>query len=225
MSEERLHSHSVIWRAVRLRIPINFRRLHNECGRHCTQVLGPQPQGLPGVGHREIARLPKRDWPPVASSLPRQGLPTIAHRFSGGTMSRSSSAAPTGATESRTVTSLHLPCDPVLLVSAVPHETCCGGRDRPPTVETVGYWRVSLAGQRREFPPKLHASTAWPRRSGRADRSRSFLRTMATTLVRRSGGRFHWPLALLSGSHPQRAAGKAHVCARTLHITSYASRA
>ena len=157
-------------------------------------------------------------------SLSRQGLPTIAHRFSG-TMSRSSSAAPTGATESRTVTSLLPPCDPVLPASTVPDGTCRGGRNRPPTVETVGYCRVSLAGQRREFPPKLHASTAWPRRSGRADRSRSFLRTMATTLVRRSGGRFHWPLALLSGSHPQRAAGKAHVCARTLHITSYASRA
>ena len=162
--------------------------ISKECGRHCTQVLGPQPQGLPGVGHREIARLPKRDSPPVAHSLSRQGLPTIAHRFSGGTMSRSSSAAPTGATESRTVTSLLLPCDPVLQASTVPDGTCRGGRNRPPTVETVGYFRVSLAGQRREFPPKPHASTAWPRRSGRADRSWGFLRTMATTLVRRSVG-------------------------------------
>ena len=142
--------------------------------------------------HREITRLPRREaplaglWPVFGPSLARQGHPTIAHRLSGGTSDSLAATAPTGATESRTKAAP--PVTPLWLsqASAVPSGTRRVGRHRLPTVETVGYCRVSLAGQRGEFPLETRAWAAVPGRGGGAARSRGFLRRIATTLLPKS---------------------------------------
>ncbi len=45
-------------------------RLPKECGRDCTQGLGPPPLGFPGVEHREITRLARRERPLLATLCP-----------------------------------------------------------------------------------------------------------------------------------------------------------
>ena len=122
-------------------------------------------QGVPAPGRGSRSRASSRTWhmghrshasrnPDAVrqSEIPPNSRRNrnIAHRFSGGTPSLPATD-PEGATETRTMASLHQSRHPSFVAFCRPWRDSAIHQNRSPTVEMVGYCRVSLAGQNQEF--------------------------------------------------------------------------
>ena len=117
-----------------------------ECSRHFTLNSSPQPTGLAGWGTLKT-RIPPPEREAKSSLFVPPGTPDNSPPLKRWDNKSLVATAPIGATEFRTVTSLQLSRE-LEVRTCLPSLAGLVGRWHcSPTVETVGYFRLSLAGQ------------------------------------------------------------------------------